>query len=160
MSEIDLSTMRHSAAHVMAAAIQKLYPEAKFDIGPSTEDGFYYDVDLPKRLVPEDLKEIEKVMKKMLGQRLPFIRKEVSREEAKALFEAKGQTFKLSRLEDIPEGETVSLYYTGDDYVDLQRGVLALMHSVHRTYGLVCFLNLSLLSQLKNLFYGHRCSCF
>ena len=122
MSEIDLSTMRHSAAHVMAAAIQKLYPEAKFDIGPSTEDGFYYDVDLPKRLVPEDLKEIEKVMKKMLGQRLPFTRKEVSREEAKALFEAKGQTFKLSRLEDIPEGETVSLYYTGDDYVDLCRG--------------------------------------
>ena len=122
MSEIDLSTMRHSAAHVMAAAIQKLYPEAKFDIGPSTEEGFYYDVDLPKRLVPEDLKEIEKVMKKMLGQRLPFTRKEVSREEAKALFEAKGQTFKLSRLEDIPEGETVSLYYTGDDYVDLCRG--------------------------------------
>ena len=122
MSEIDLSTMRHSAAHVMAAAIQKLYPEAKFDIGPSTEDGFYYDVDLPKRLVPEDLKEIEKVMKKMLGQRLPFTRKEVSREEAKALFESKGQTFKLSRLEDIPEGETVSLYYTGDDYVDLCRG--------------------------------------
>ena len=106
----------------MAAAIQKLYPEAKFDIGPSTEEGFYYDVDLPKRLVPEDLKEIEKVMKKMLGQRLPFTRKEVSREEAKALFEAKGQTFKLSRLEDIPEGETVSLYYTGDDYVDLCRG--------------------------------------
>ena len=122
MSEFDLSTMRHSAAHVMAAAIQKLYPEAKFDIGPSTDDGFYYDVDLPKRLVPEDLKEIEKVMKKMLGQRLPFTRKEVSREEAKALFEAKGQTFKLSRLEDIPEGETVSLYYTGDDYVDLCRG--------------------------------------
>ena len=88
MSEFDLSTMRHSAAHVMAAAIQKLYPEAKFDIGPSTEEGFYYDVDLPKRLVPEDLKEIEKVMKKMLGQRLPFTRKEVSREEAKALFES------------------------------------------------------------------------
>ena len=122
MSDIDLSTMRHSAAHVMAAAIQKLYPEAKFDIGPSTDDGFYYDVDLPKRLVPEDLKEIEKEMKKMLGRRLPFTRKEVSRDEAKALFEAKGQTFKLSRLEDIPEGETVSLYYTGDDYVDLCRG--------------------------------------
>ena len=122
MSEFDLSTMRHSAAHVMAAAIQKLYPEAKFDIGPSTEEGFYYDVDLPKRLVPEDLKEIEKVMKKMLGQRLPVTRKEVSRAEAKALFESKGQTFKLSRLEDIPEGETVSLYYTGDDYVDLCRG--------------------------------------
>ncbi|MBP5673329.1 MAG: threonine--tRNA ligase [Victivallales bacterium] len=122
MSDIDLSTMRHSAAHVMAAAIQKLYPEAKFDIGPSTDEGFYYDVDLPKRLVPEDLKEIEKEMKKMLGRRLPFTRKEVSRDEAKALFEAKGQTFKLSRLEDIPEGETVSLYYTGDDYVDLCRG--------------------------------------
>ncbi len=122
MSEFELSTMRHSAAHIMAAAIQKLYPTAKFDIGPSTEDGFYYDFDLEQRLVPEDLKAIEKEMKKMIGRQLPFVRKEVSREEAKALFESKGQTYKLSRLEDIPEGETVSLYYTGDDYVDLCRG--------------------------------------
>ncbi|MBP5638114.1 MAG: threonine--tRNA ligase [Victivallales bacterium] len=122
MSEFDLSTMRHSAAHIMAAAIQKLYPTAKFDIGPSTEDGFYYDFDLEQRLVPEDLKAIEKEMKKMIGRQLPFIRKEVTREEARQLFESKGQTYKLSRLEDIPEGETVSLYYTGDDYVDLCRG--------------------------------------
>ena len=122
MSEFDLSTMRHSAAHIMAAAIQKLYPTAKFDIGPSTEDGFYYDFDLDQHLVPEDLKSIEKEMKKMIGRQLPFVRKEVSREEARALFESKGQTFKLSRLDDIPEGETVSLYYTGDDYVDLCRG--------------------------------------
>lgn len=122
MSEIDLSTMRHSAAHIMAAAIKKLYPEAKFDIGPSTDEGFYYDFDLPKRLVPEDLKEIEKEMKKMLGRRIPFRREEVSRAEAFSLFESRGQTFKLSRLEDIPEGETVSLYWTGDEYVDLCRG--------------------------------------
>ena len=122
MSEFELSTMRHSAAHIMAAAIQKLYPTAKFDIGPSTDDGFYYDFDLEQRLVPEDLKAIEKEMKKMIGRQMPFVRKEVSREEAKALFESKGQTYKLSRLEDIPEGETVSLYYTGDDYVDLCRG--------------------------------------
>ncbi|MDX9978788.1 MAG: threonine--tRNA ligase [Lentisphaeria bacterium] len=121
MSEYDLKTRRHSAAHIMAAAVQQLYPEAKFDIGPATEDGFYYDFDLPVRLVPEDLKKIELAMKKMLGRRLPFERREVSREEARALFAAKDQTFKLERLADIPEGETVSLYQTGD-FVDLCRG--------------------------------------
>lgn len=122
MADYELSTLRHSAAHIMAAAILKLYPSAKLDIGPSTEEGFYYDFDLEKHLTPEDLKDIEKEMKKMLGRKLPFVRKEVSREEAKEIFAAKGQTFKLERLEDIPEGETVSLYYTGDDYVDLCRG--------------------------------------
>ncbi|MBR0458082.1 MAG: threonine--tRNA ligase [Victivallales bacterium] len=119
--QYDLSTIRHSAAHVMAAVIQKLYPDAKFDIGPSTAEGFYYDVDMEHHLVPEDLKEIEKGMKKMLGQRVPFVRKEVSRQEAHDLFAAKGQSFKLERLADIPEGETVSLYELGD-YVDLCRG--------------------------------------
>ena len=123
MAEFDLSTMRHSAAHIMAAALQKLYPTVKLDIGPSTEEGFYYDFDIPgKRLTPEDLKDIEKEMKKMLGRQLPFVRKEVSREEARELFASRGQDFKLSRLDDIPEGETVSLYYTGDEYVDLCRG--------------------------------------
>ena len=117
MAEFDLSTMRHSAAHIMAAALQKLYPTVKLDIGPSTEEGFYYDFDIPgKRLTPEDLKDIEKEMKKMLGRQLPFVRKEVSREEARELFASRGQDFKLSRLDDIPEGETVSLYYTGDEY--------------------------------------------
>lgn len=121
MSDHSLSTMRHSAAHIMAAAVQSLWPETKFDIGPSTEDGFYYDFDMEHRITTEELKEIEKVMKKMLGRQMPFVRREISRAEAHDLFAASGQTFKLSRLEDIPEDETVSLYECGD-FIDLCRG--------------------------------------
>ncbi|HQL87564.1 MAG: threonine--tRNA ligase [Lentisphaerae bacterium] len=121
MSEECLHAMRHSAAHIMAAAVQKLFPDAKFDIGPSTEEGFYYDFDMSHRLTPEDLKEIEKEMRKMLGRKLPFERMEVSREEAHKKFADLGQTFKLSRLDDIPEGEVVSLYQVGD-FLDLCRG--------------------------------------
>ncbi|MBP1583512.1 MAG: threonine--tRNA ligase, partial [Victivallales bacterium] len=121
MSTVDLQTMRHSAAHIMAAVVQELWPDAKFDIGPATADGFYYDFDMEHRLTPEDLKEIEKRMKKMLGRQIPFERKEVSREEARKHFEAAGQTYKLSRLDDIPEGETVSLYVSGN-FTDLCRG--------------------------------------
>ena len=121
MSDFDLKTRRHSAAHIMAAAVQQLYPDAKFDIGPATEDGFYYDFDMEHRLVPEDLKTIEKAMKKLLGRKLPFERREVSRGEAEAIFAERGQEFKLERLADIPEGETVSLYQTGD-FLDLCRG--------------------------------------
>ncbi|MFA6816622.1 MAG: threonine--tRNA ligase [Lentisphaeria bacterium] len=121
MSEVSLQMMRHSAAHIMAAAVQSLYPDAKFDIGPSTEDGFYYDFDMEHRLVPEDLKKIEKVMKKMLGRQIPFERLEVSREEAEKYFTEKGQTYKLERLKDIPEGEKISMYKSGD-YMDLCRG--------------------------------------
>jgi threonyl-tRNA synthetase len=121
MSDFDLKTRRHSAAHIMAAAVQQLYPDAKFDIGPATEDGFYYDFDMEHRLVPDDLKKIEKAMKKLLGRKLPFERREVPRAEAERIFAEKGQTFKLERLADIPEGETVSLYETGD-FLDLCRG--------------------------------------
>jgi len=117
----ELLRLRHSAAHVMAAVVQKMFPDVKFDIGPSTAEGFYYDFDMEHRLTPEDLKEIEKGMRKMLGRNLPFERSEVSREEARRHFEALGQTYKLSRLDDIPEGETVSLYKVGD-FVDLCRG--------------------------------------
>ena len=66
MSEISLEMIRHSAAHIMAAAVKQLYPDAKFDIGPATENGFYYDFDMEHRLVTEDLKAIEKLMKKMI----------------------------------------------------------------------------------------------
>lgn len=117
----ELQKMRHSAAHVMAAAVQKLYPDVKFDIGPGTDEGFYYDFDMEHRLVPEDLKEIEKEMRKMIGRKLPFIRSEVSREEARKFFTDHNQPFKLSRLDDIPEGETVTLYQCGD-FTDLCRG--------------------------------------
>lgn len=121
MPDSDLSTMRHSAAHIMAAAVQSLWPDTKFDIGPCTDDGFYYDFDMEHRLSNEDLKEIEKIMRKMLGRNLPFERREVSRQEAHQFFSEKKQTFKLSRLEDIPDHETVSLYQCGD-FTDLCRG--------------------------------------
>jgi threonyl-tRNA synthetase len=116
-----LQTSRHSAAHVMAAVIQKLWPDVKFDIGPATADGFYYDFDMEHHLVPEDLKTIETAMRKMIGQKVPFVRTEVSRDEARKLFEEKGQTYKLSRLDDIPEDGVISLYTCGD-FVDLCRG--------------------------------------
>lgn len=121
MSEMNLSKIRHSAAHVMAAAVQQLFPEAKFDIGPATEEGFYYDFDLPKHLVPEDLKEIEAAMIKIINKKVPFERVELTREEATQILTAKAQNFKLERLADIPEGETISFYKLGD-FIDLCRG--------------------------------------
>ena len=121
MSDFDLNTIRHSAAHVMAATVQSMWPDCKFDIGPSTDEGFYYDFDMEHRLSNEDLKEIEKTMRKMLGRKLPFERREVSRQEAEQLFSEKGQTFKLERLLDIPADEAVSLYQCGD-FTDLCRG--------------------------------------
>ena len=119
MCNYDLSTIRHSAAHVMAAAVKQLYPDAKFDIGPSTENGFYYDFDMEHRLVTEDLKAIEKAMKKLIGRKLPFERFETDRAEAQKLLE--GQPYKLERLADIAEGDTISFYRTGD-FLDLCRG--------------------------------------
>ena len=121
MSKYPLETMRHSAAHVMAYAVKNLYPGAKFDIGPATNDGFYYDFDLTARLTPEDLTAIEKEMINIINKKLPFERFECSRAEAQAMLEAEKQNFKLERLSDIPEGENISFYRCGD-YVDLCRG--------------------------------------
>lgn len=121
MSEYNLETIRHSAAHIMAAAVKQLFPATKFDIGPATESGFYYDFDLEHRLTPEDLKSIEKQMRKMIGRKLPFERFELTRSEAEKMLEAEGQTFKLSRLADVPEGAAISFYRCGD-FVDLCRG--------------------------------------
>lgn len=118
---MDLQVMRHSAAHVMAAAVCRLYENVKLDIGPATEDGFYYDFDLPKRLSPEDFPLIEKEMAKIIAGNLPFVRSELSREEARKTLEVAGQTFKLERLADIPEGESVSFYNCGT-FSDLCRG--------------------------------------
>ena len=114
-----LETIRHSAAHIMAAAVKQIYPDAKFDIGPATDQGFYYDFDLEHRLVTEDLKAIEKAMRKLIGRKLPFERFETSRAEAQEML--KGQPYKLERLADIPEGESISTYTVGD-YVEMCRG--------------------------------------
>jgi threonyl-tRNA synthetase len=111
--------MRHSAAHVMAAAVCRLFPNVKLDIGPSTEDGFYYDFDLEHRLAPEDFPKIEAEMKSLIKAGFPFERMDVTREEAAKVFV--GQTYKLERLADIPEGEVISLYKCGN-FVDLCRG--------------------------------------
>jgi threonyl-tRNA synthetase len=121
MDKFPLETIRHSAAHVMAAAVKQLFPDVKFDIGPSTEDGFYYDFDMEHRLVPEDLKKIEKVMKKLRGKKLEFIKTEMSRKDAESMLKADNQEYKLQRLADIPEGEKITFYQCGD-FTDLCRG--------------------------------------
>lgn len=114
-----METMRHSAAHVMATAVCKLFDNVKLDIGPSTEEGFYYDFDLEHRLSPEDFKKIEKEIRRLISAALPFERRELTRDEARELF--KDQPYKLERLDDIPEGEIISVYSCGE-FVDLCRG--------------------------------------
>jgi threonyl-tRNA synthetase len=103
----------------MAAALCRLYPHVQLDIGPSTEEGFYYDIDLAHRIAPEDFAAIEAEMRRLIAADLPFERLEVPREEAARLFA--GQRYKLERLADIPGGETISLYRCGD-FTDLCRG--------------------------------------
>jgi len=121
MSKFPVEMIRHSAAHVMAAAVQNLYENVRFDIGPATEDGFYYDFDLPVRLAAEDLEKIEDEMKKIINARTPFEMFELTRAEAEKMLREKNQAYKLERLADIPEGEKISFYRTGD-FVDLCRG--------------------------------------
>lgn len=120
-AQFPLETIRHSAAHVMAAAVQALYPDAKFDIGPSTADGFYYDFDLDTPLKLEDLPAIEAKMEEIAKQHLPFICTEKTREEAEAFFKERNQTYKLERLADIPDGSPITFYQCGD-FTDLCRG--------------------------------------
>jgi len=84
MAKFPVETIRHSAAHVMAAAVQKLFGDVKFDIGPSTSDGFYYDFDMEHRLSVEDLEKIEEEMRKIVNAHLPFEYSEMSREDAEA----------------------------------------------------------------------------
>ena len=118
---MSIDIMRHSAAHIMAYAVQQLFDNVKFDIGPATDDGFYYDFDLPHRLSQEDFPAIEAKMAEIVAADLPFVRVETSRVDALSIFAAAGQQFKMERLADIAEGETISLYKIGD-FVDLCRG--------------------------------------
>ncbi|MFN2230427.1 MAG: threonine--tRNA ligase, partial [Anaerolineae bacterium] len=114
-----LDRIRHSASHVMAQAVLEKFPDAKLAIGPAIEDGFYYDFDLPRPLTPEDLSEIEARMKEIVREKYEFVRREVSREEAKEIFAS--QPYKLELIEDLPEGEPISLY-SHDGFTDLCRG--------------------------------------
>ncbi|CEG28162.1 threonine--tRNA ligase [Bacillus sp. B-jedd] len=117
-----LEVLRHSTAHLMAQAIKRLYPEAKFGVGPVIEGGFYYDVDLPVSLTPEDLPAIEKEMAKIVNENLDVVRREVSRDEAVAFFKKIGDEYKIELIEAIPQGETVTIYDQGE-FSDLCRGV-------------------------------------
>ena len=116
-----LEELRHSAAHVLAASVLRLFPETQLDIGPPTANGFYYDFDSEHRFSAEDFPAIEKEMQKIISEDQAFVRREVSREEATTLFQDLAQTFKISRLEDIPDDETISLYSNGD-FTDLCAG--------------------------------------
>jgi threonyl-tRNA synthetase len=118
-----LDTMRHSAAHVMAAAVLQLFPDAKLGIGPAIRDGFYYDFDLPRPLTPSDLEAIEAKMREQVAAKLPFERSEASRDEALRDLEAAGQPYKVEIVNELSEadGSVISFYRHGE-FIDLCRG--------------------------------------
>jgi threonyl-tRNA synthetase len=124
MAKYDLDTLRHSTAHLMAQAIMELYPNDKVQlgIGPTIENGFYYDIDMTKKLADEDLKNIEEKMKEIIKRASPVVRHEVSRDEAMKLFSERGQTLKCELIRDIPEGEVISYYTQGETFFDLCTG--------------------------------------
>ncbi len=115
-----LQKMRHSMAHVMAGAVLKLMPEAKFAIGPAIDNGFYYDFDLPRKLTNEDLATIEELMKEIIKENLPFEKEVLSRAEALEMF--KDQPYKVELIQELPEDEEISIFRMGDAFVDLCRG--------------------------------------
>ncbi|MDJ0648974.1 MAG: threonine--tRNA ligase [Xenococcaceae cyanobacterium MO_188.B19] len=116
----SLKKIRHTTSHVMAMAVQKLFPKAQVTIGPWTENGFYYDFDSPEPFTDKDLKKIKKEMIKIINRKLPVIREEVTREEAKARIEALGEPYKLEILDSIEE--PITLYHLGDQWWDLCAG--------------------------------------
>ena len=121
-SKEGLAIIRHSASHVMAEAVKQLFPGAKPTIGPSTGDGYYYDFDYGQSFSPEDLEKIEKKMEEIAKEDQPFVRREVSREEAIDIFTKKGEPYKVEIVNDLPaDVETVSLYELGS-FLDLCRG--------------------------------------
>ncbi|MDQ6809836.1 MAG: threonine--tRNA ligase, partial [Verrucomicrobiota bacterium] len=139
----DIERLRHSAAHVMATAILKIWPEAQFAAGPPVENGFYYDVELPHRISPEDFEKIEAEMKKETKANHPFERVVLPRSEALAMAERgelgalaprpEPSKFKLDIIQNIPEGEEISLYRNGE-FTDLCAGP-----HVMRTGNIVAF---------------------
>jgi threonyl-tRNA synthetase len=113
-----LDIMRHSTSHVMAEAVLSMFPDAKFGIGPTIENGFYYDFDLPRTLTPDDLPVIEEKMREIVAADVPFVREEVTKDEARKLFAA--QPYKLELIEELPE-EKVTIYRQGS-FTDMCRG--------------------------------------
>ncbi len=114
-------TYWHSTSHLMAHAVKQLFPQAKLAIGPSIEEGFYYDFDLERPLTPEDLVKIEKRMAELAKAATPITRKNISKADALSFFDAKGETYKVELINELPDGEAISIYEQGD-FADLCRG--------------------------------------
>lgn len=117
-----IDIMRHSTAHTLAQAIKRLYKNVKFGVGPVIEEGFYYDIDMEESITPEDLPKIEKEMQRIIDENLDIVRTEVSREKAKEMFNEIGDDLKIELIDDIPEGEPITIYTQGE-FFDLCRGV-------------------------------------
>ena len=114
-------TYRHTASHILAQAVKRLYPEAKLAIGPATQDGFYYDIDSPVMFTPEDLVKIEEEMKKIIKENLPLEYFTLPFDEAVKFFEEKQEPYKVELIKDLPEGSVISFYKQGE-FTDLCAG--------------------------------------
>ena len=123
MAKFDIETIRHSSAHLMAQAISRLFPNesVQFGVGPVIENGFYYDVQMATSITEDHLKEIEKMMKKIIKEKLPVERTVFSRDEAIKFFADKGQELKVELISAIPEDQEISCYGQGE-FIDLCRG--------------------------------------
>ena len=117
----ELETIRHSCAHLMAQAVQELFPGTLVTIGPVIEDGFFFDFSRKEAFVPEDLEKIEKRMKELVAADTPIVRSEISREEAIQKFSDMGETFKIEIIESIASNEPITLYSQGN-WADLCGG--------------------------------------
>mgnify|MGYP002721330999 FL=1 len=122
--EAALEMIRHDAAHVLAEAVQELFPGTQVTIGPSIENGFYYDFYRNEPFTPADLPAIEAKMREIIGRNAGFVREEWDREEAIKFFEARGERFKAELIRDLPESETITIYRQGE-WLDL---CLSLIH--------------------------------
>ncbi len=118
---IDLDTLRHSCSHVMAEAVKQLWPDVKLAIGPSIEDGFYYDFDKKEPFTDDDLVRIEEGMRRIISRNEPFVREELPRDKALELFKGLHEEYKVELIQALPDS-TVSVYKTGADFIDLCRG--------------------------------------
>ncbi len=121
VDEAGRETYRHTASHIMAQAVQEIFPDARLAIGPAIEEGYYYDFDTHTTFQPEDLARIEKRMREIVARDLPLRRQELGKPEAIALFKARNEKYKVELIEDLPESEVISLYHQGD-FVDFCRG--------------------------------------
>src|SRR5215510_12978045 len=118
--DYKLHCLRHSTSHIMASAVQQIFPDVKFGIGPPIKNGFYYDMQLPRALTPEDLEEIERRMRAIAKEGRPFMRENWDKAQALEFFGARHQNFKLELIQGIP-GDSVSIYSIGD-FTDLCAG--------------------------------------